>query len=147
MYAPRTKHLRVCRSNFSPMVLLYVALGGALGSTLRYVLGGAVQRAMHAGFPYGTLAVNIIGCFLIGVLVKLFMNVEPPASLRALLIVGFCGGFTTFSTFTSETIGLAESGAYLRAGVYVMLSLVLCLSATGAGLAAVRLAGYGVHGR
>jgi CrcB protein len=129
------------------MVLLYVALGGALGSVLRYVLGGAVQRAMHAGFPYGTLAVNIIGCFLIGVLIKLFMNVEPPPSLRALLVIGFCGGFTTFSTFTSETIGLAESGAYLRASAYVLASVALCLFATGAGLAAVRLSGYGVHGR
>jgi CrcB protein len=129
------------------MILIYIGLGGAAGSILRYVLGGAAQRAMHAGFPYGTLFVNVAGCFLIGVLIKLFLNVEPPASLRALLVVGFCGGFTTFSTFTSETIGLAESGAYLRAGVYVMLSLVLCLSATGAGLAAVRLAGYGVHGR
>lgn len=129
------------------MILLYVGLGGAAGSILRYVLGGAAQRAMHAGFPYGTLFVNVAGCFLVGVLIKLFLNVEPPASLRALLVVGFCGGFTTFSTFTSETIGLAESGAYLRAAVYVALSLALCLSATGAGLAAVRMTGYGVHGR
>jgi CrcB protein len=127
------------------MILLYVGLGGAAGSILRYVLGGAAQRAMHAGFPYGTLFVNVAGCFLIGVLIKLFLNVEPPASLRGLLVVGFCGGFTTFSTFTSETIGLAESGAYLRAAVYVMSSLALCLAATGAGLAAVRLTGYGVH--
>src|SRR5438046_2134453 len=133
------------RGNLSVMILLYVGLGGAAGSILRYVLGGAAQRAMHAGFPYGTLFVNVAGCFLIGVLIKLFLNVEPPVSLRALLIVGFCGGFTTFSTFTSETIGLAESGAYLRAGVYVMLSLVLCLAATGAGLAAVRPAASGVR--
>jgi CrcB protein len=138
---------RFLRCSFSLMILLYVGLGGAAGSILRYVLGGAAQRAMHAGFPYGTLFVNVAGCFLIGVLIKLFLNVEPPASLRALLVVGFCGGFTTFSTFTSETIGLAESGAYLRAAVYVILSLLLCLSATGAGLAAVRLTGYGVHVR
>lgn len=127
------------------MVLLYIALGGALGSVLRYVLGGAVQRATHAGFPYGTFAVNVVGCFLIGVLIKLFMNVEPAPSLRGFLIVGFCGGFTTFSTFTSEAIGLAESGAYLRAAVYVFASVTLCLAATGAGLATVRAAGYGVH--
>lgn len=129
------------------MLLLYIGLGGAAGSILRYVLGGAVQRAMHAGFPYGTLFVNIAGCFVIGVLVRLFMNAEPPASLRALLVVGFCGGFTTFSSFTSETMGLLESGAYLRACLYVLASIALCLAATGAGLAAVRLSGYGVHAR
>ena len=128
------------------MVLVYVALGGALGSVLRYVIGGSVQRAMHAGFPYGTLMVNVTGCFIIGVLIKLFMNVEPPAPLRALLVVGFCGGFTTFSTFSSETIGLIESGDYARAGAYVLASVVLCLAATGAGLAAVRATGYGIHG-
>ncbi len=127
------------------MVLLYIALGGALGSVLRYVLGGAIQRVTHAGFPYGTFAVNVIGCFLIGVLIKLFMNVEPAPSLRAFLIVGFCGGFTTFSAFTSETIGLAEAGAYLKAAAYVLASVTLCLAATGAGLAAARAAGYGVH--
>ncbi|MDQ6717809.1 MAG: fluoride efflux transporter CrcB [Gemmatimonadota bacterium] len=127
------------------MVLLYVALGGALGSVLRYVLGGSVQRAMHAGFPYGTLAVNVTGCFLVGVLIKLFMNVEPSAPTRELLVVGFCGGFTTFSTFSSETIGLIESGDYARAGGYVLASVVLCLAATGAGMAAVRASGYGIH--
>jgi len=129
------------------MVLLYVALGGAAGSVLRYVLGGAVQRASHSGFPFGTLAVNILGCFIIGALIKLFMNVEPPASLRALLIVGFCGGFTTFSAFTSDTIGLAESSAYLRAAIYVLVSVTLCLAATAAGLSVVGASGYGTHAR
>lgn len=62
------------------MVLLYVALGGAAGSVLRYLLGGAVQRAAHAGFPYGTLFVNVFGCFLVGVILRLFMNAEPPSS-------------------------------------------------------------------
>jgi fluoride exporter len=129
------------------MILLYVGLGGAVGSILRYVLGGAVQRATHAGFPYGTLFVNVAGCFFIGVLIKLFLNAEPPASLRALLVVGFCGGFTTFSSFTSETIGLFQSGAELRASVYVLASVTLCLAATAAGLTAVRMTGYGIHGR
>jgi fluoride exporter len=127
------------------MVYLYVAFGGAIGSMLRYSLGGAIQRAAHAGFPYGTLAVNILGCFLIGVLIRLFLNAEPPASLRAFLIVGFCGGFTTFSSFTSETVGLAQAGSYMRAGVYVLASVALCLAATGGGMAAVRATGYGMH--
>lgn len=128
------------------MVLLYVALGGALGSALRYLLGGAIQRASHAGFPYGTLAVNIIGCFLVGVLIRLFLNAEPPASLRAFLVVGFCGGFTTFSSLTSETLGLAQAGSYLRASVYVLASVALCLAATGAGMATVRAAGIRIGG-
>jgi crcB protein len=127
------------------MIYLYVALGGAIGSALRYFLGGLIQRAAHAGFPYGTLAVNVIGCFLIGLLIALFLNEEPPASLRALLVVGFCGGFTTFSSFTSEALGLAQAGSYLRAGVYVLASVALCLVATGAGMTAVRAVGYGVH--
>lgn len=129
------------------MVYLYVAVGGAIGSTLRYLLGGAIQRAAHAGFPYGTLVVNVLGCFLIGVLIRLFLNAEPPASLRAFLIVGFCGGFTTFSSFTSETIGLAQAGSYLRAGAYVLASVILCLAATGVGMTAVRATGYGLNAR
>jgi fluoride exporter len=129
------------------MVLLYIALGGALGSVLRYVIGGAVQRATHAGFPYGTLAVNILGCFLIGYLIKTFMNAEPSGATRALLVVGFCGGFTTFSAFSSETLGLFEAGAYSRAAVYIMLSLVLCLGATGGGFALARTPSHATHGR
>lgn len=120
------------------MTLLFIAVGGALGSVLRYLIGGAVQRLAHAGFPFGTLAVNIMGCFLIGILLRTFMNVEPPSSLRGLLVVGFCGGFTTFSAFTSETVGLIEGGSYLRAVTYVGLSVVLCLAATTAGFGLVR---------
>jgi CrcB protein len=129
------------------MILLYVALGGAAGSVLRYIIGGAVQRATHAGFPFGTLAVNILGCFLIGFLIKTFMNAEPSGPTRALLVVGFCGGFTTFSAFSSETLGLFESGAYVRALVYVGVSIVLCLAATGAGFTVARTGGYALHGR
>lgn len=124
---------------------MYVALGGAVGSALRYLVGGAVQRVTHAGFPYGTLVVNILGCFLVGVLIRLFLNMEPPTSLRAFLVVGFCGGFTTFSSFTSETLGLAQAGSYLRAGAYLLASVALCLAATGVGMAAVRWSGYGAH--
>lgn len=115
-----------------------IAFGGALGSVLRYLMGGAVQRATHAGFPYGTLAVNIVGCLLIGILVQHFMNVEPSSSVRGFLIVGFCGGFTTFSAFSMETIGLIYSGSYLRASAYVVLSIVLCLIATAAGMSVTR---------
>ncbi|MBA3645915.1 MAG: fluoride efflux transporter CrcB [Gemmatimonadaceae bacterium] len=129
------------------MVLLYVALGGAVGSVLRYIIGGAVQRATHAGFPYGTLAVNVLGCFLIGFLIKTYMNAEPSSPTRALLVVGFCGGFTTFSAFSSETLGLFEGGAYARAALYVGASLLLCLGATAGGLMVAGSAGQLVGGR
>jgi CrcB protein len=120
------------------MTVLAIAFGGALGSVLRYLMGGLVQRATHAGFPYGTLAVNILGCLLIGILVQYFMNVEPPSTVRGFLVVGFCGGFTTFSAFSMETIGLLYSGSYLRASAYVLASVVLCLSATAAGMTLTR---------
>jgi len=126
------------------MIYLLIALGGAAGSLLRYLLGGAVQRVSASGFPIGTLVVNVSGCFIIGVLVRQFMNMQLSPELRALLIVGFCGGFTTFSTFSAETLGLIEGGEYGRAMSYVILSLGLCLTATLAGMTTMRLiAGVG----
>lgn len=123
------------------MTILAIALGGAGGSVLRYLLGGIVQRFSHSGFPYGTLTVNIFGCLTIGILVQLFMNMEPSPTVRGLLVVGFCGGFTTFSAFSNEAIGLVSGGAYAKAAVYVSLSVVLCLAATATGIAATRLLG------
>jgi CrcB protein len=83
--------------------------------------------------------VNVSGCFLIGILVRQFLNMQLSPELRALLIVGFCGGFTTFSTFSAETLGLIEGGEYGRAMSYVILSVVLSLSAAFVGMAAMRL--------
>ena len=121
------------------MVYLLIALGGAAGSLLRYLIGGAVQRMSASGFPIGTMFVNVSGCFLIGILVRQFLNMQTSPELRALLIVGFCGGFTTFSTFSAETLALIEGGEYGRAAGYVILSVALCLIATFAGMSAMRL--------
>jgi fluoride exporter len=121
------------------MIYLSIALGGAAGSLLRYLIGGAVQRMSASGFPIGTMFVNVTGCFLIGILMRQFLNMQISPELRALLIVGFCGGFTTFSTFSAETLGLIEGGEYGRAAGYVILSVALCLIATFAGMAAMRL--------
>jgi fluoride exporter len=102
-----------------------VAIGGALGSVLRYLTGLAV------GFPYGTLTVNIIGSFLIGVLwVALSLRTET----HPLLITGILGGFTTFSAFSLDTLRLIEDGRILHAGLYVTGSVVLSLFACAAGL-------------
>jgi len=128
------------------MIYLLIAVGGAAGSVLRYVVGRAVQGSSASGFPIGTMVVNITGCFLIGVLVRQLMNVQTSPEMRALLVVGFCGGFTTFSTFSAETIGLIEGGEYGRAATYVILSVALCLGATFAGMATMQLMGSTKHG-
>lgn len=120
------------------MTLILIALGGAAGSVLRYLVGGVVQHLSPRGFPVGTLSVNVLGCLLIGVLAQLFLNVQTSGPLRGLLMVGFCGGFTTFSAFSHETAGLIEGGEYARAAVYILLSVTLCITATFAGMGAVR---------
>ncbi|MGK2962999.1 MAG: fluoride efflux transporter FluC, partial [Gemmatimonadaceae bacterium] len=99
-------------------------------------LGGVVQRASAAAFPVGTLAVNVIGCFLIGVLVQHYMHVQTSPVMRAALITGFCGGFTTFSAFGIETAGLIEGGAYGKAAAYIVMSISLSILATFGGMAA-----------
>lgn len=129
------------------MIFLLIAVGGAAGSVLRYAVGRAVQGASASGFPIGTMVVNVSGCFLIGILVRQFLNMQGSPELRALLIVGFCGGFTTFSTFSAETIGLIEGGEYVRAASYVVLSVALCLGATFAGMASMHLIESATHGR
>jgi CrcB protein len=119
-------------------MLIWIAIGGAAGSVLRYLLGGAVQRFSARGFPVGTLTVNVLGCLLIGVLIQKFTHQQTSPGMRAALIVGFCGGFTTFSTFSSETIGLIQGGEIQTAIVYSVLSVLLCLSATWLGLLVAR---------
>jgi fluoride exporter len=119
-------------------MLSWIGLGGAAGSILRYLVGGVVQRSMHAGFPYGTLAVNIIGGFLIGALSQHYMNIQAHPVTRAAMITGFCGGFTTFSAFSLETVGLLRGGEYGRAAAYVVLSVTLSILATFSGFAVVR---------
>ncbi|MCA1958902.1 MAG: fluoride efflux transporter CrcB [Nitrospira sp.] len=109
--------------------LLLIGTGGFVGSILRYLISGAVQTASQSiAFPYGTLAVNVIGCFLIGFLSELAEGrglFSPDA--RAFLIVGILGGFTTFSTFGNETMNLLRDGewamALLNVGAQVVLGL------------------------
>ena len=129
------------------MIFLLIAVGGAAGSLLRYLIGGAVQRMSAGGFPVGTMFVNVSGCFLIGILLRQFLNMQVSPEMRAFLIVGFCGGFTTFSTFSAETLGLIEGGEYGRATGYAILSVVLCLAATFTGMTAMRLLAGTGHAR
>ena len=117
-------------------MLFWIALGGAVGTVSRYVLGGAAQKLAGAPFPIGTLIVNVSGCFLIGILSQHYMNAQTHPEMRAALITGFCGGYTTFSAFSLETAGLLGGGEYLKATAYIVLSVTLSLLATFAGMAA-----------
>lgn len=120
-------------------MLWYIAIGSALGGMSRYVLGGLVHRLLDTTFPAGTLLVNATGSLLLGAFLR--YAVETPTltpELRALLTVGFCGGYTTFSTFSYEAIALLEDGEWGRAGLYVTLSLVLSLVAVVLGFAVAR---------
>ncbi len=113
---------------------LAVAAGGAMGSLLRYWIGLGVHHLLGRGFPYGTLTVNVIGSFAIGVLYVLLAERASTPELRALLITGFLGGFTTFSAFSIETLLLIEQGAALKVLANIVLSLILCLGAAWIGL-------------
>ena len=114
-------------------MIWYVALGSAVGGVSRYLLGGLVQRAAGTTFPLGTLLINVTGSFLIGVILKLASEGTVTPEMRALLAIGFCGGYTTFSAFSAETLALVEDGQTVRAGLYVVLSVILSLGATWGG--------------
>ncbi len=120
-------------------LIWYIAAGGALGSVARFLLSGVIQRSAPVGFPAGTLIVNISGSLLLGLLMSYMLGsgVGSPA-VRALLTTGFCGGFTTFSTFSYETVRLLEDGDWRRAALYMSLSLVCSLAAVWLGIAAGR---------
>lgn len=114
---------------------LFVFLGGGLGTTARYWLSGAVYRFLPTDFPYGNLVVNILGSFLIGVLMVSFeQRFAVNSSLRVFLAIGILGGFTTFSSFSYETMALLRDAEMLRATINVAISILGCLSATYFGL-------------
>ena len=114
---------------------LLVFVGGGLGASARYWLSGAVYRFLPTDFPYGNLVVNILGSFLIGVLMASFEErfaLNP--SLRVFLAIGILGGFTTFSSFSYETMALLRDAEMLRATINVAISVLGCLLATYFGL-------------
>ncbi|MDX2479335.1 MAG: fluoride efflux transporter CrcB [Desulfuromusa sp.] len=110
------------------MQLFYIGIFGGLGCVARYLASGWVYQLVDRNFPYGTLFVNIVGSFLLGLLMVfgLRSTLFSP-EIRMGLAVGFMGGFTTFSTFSYETLRLLEDGSFWQAGVNVLLNIVLCL--------------------
>ncbi|TNE35782.1 MAG: fluoride efflux transporter CrcB [Alphaproteobacteria bacterium] len=120
-------------------MLLSVALGGAIGACARYGAAQLFLRMMGPGYPYGTLFVNVFGSFLMGMLVEtLALRWSPPAELRVLLVTGFLGAFTTFSTFSLDVSLMVERGQSLTAALYVLLSVVLSIGGLFAGLHLMR---------
>lgn len=109
---------------------LIVAFGSGLGGMLRYFISDFVQRSSPSLFPYGTLSVNIIGSFIIGLILFYFDSLKLISSeMRLFLTVGICGGLTTFSTFSYETVNLFQDSEFLLAGANILLNVVLTIVA------------------
>ncbi|MEM0952579.1 MAG: fluoride efflux transporter CrcB [Pseudomonadota bacterium] len=120
--------------------LLFIALGGAGGALARYGLYWLVHGAEPVRFPWATLAVNVVGSFLIGIAYVTIVErglIHP--DWRGVLMVGFLGAFTTFSTFSLESLALFEAGNHALALAYIGISLLLCLVSVWAGLSMMRL--------
>ncbi|MFH2123949.1 MAG: fluoride efflux transporter CrcB [Pseudomonadota bacterium] len=121
-------------------VVVSIAGFGALGCVARYYISGWVYDLFGRDFPYGTLVVNILGAFLIGLVMELGLrSTVLPVSLRIGLTIGFLGGFTTFSTFSYETFRLLEEGNFFVAATNVVVSVTVCLLFTWLGIHAAKI--------
>jgi CrcB protein len=118
---------------------VWIALGGALGSMGRHWCNGLVARLAGVAFPYGTLAINIVGSFVIGV-ASAVMSADgrfpAPPTAQQFVMVGICGGYTTFSSFSLQTLALMQGNQWAAAGANILLSVALCLVAVWLGHAA-----------
>ncbi len=123
------------------IALAAIAAGGALGAVARFLVAGAVERWLGAEFPHGTLAVNVLGSFAMGVLIGVSAVAwSPSPELRAAIAIGLLGGFTTFSTFSLDVAALTGRGEWAPAGIYIMASVFLSIGGLFAGLRATRWA-------
>jgi CrcB protein len=115
--------------------VLLVFLGGGLGSVMRYLLSKWINSFSNHPFPFGTLVVNILACLILGFIIGLadYKQIISP-STRLFWTVGVCGGFSTFSTFSNETLYLIQNGLTVTLALYISLSLLLCVGATFGGI-------------
>jgi CrcB protein len=119
--------------------MMAIAAGGAIGALLRYWTSLAVHSRLGSGFPYGTLIVNVLGSLLMGFLyIWLIERIAAGATLRAFLLIGVLGAFTTFSTFSMETLNLVEGGQLGKALLNVVISVTVCMTAAALGVFAAR---------
>ena len=120
------------------VVYLWIAVGSAAGGMARFWASGVTARLVGETFPWGTMLVNVVGSFIIGFVATLTApdgRVLMGSTMRLAILTGFCGGFTTFSSFSLQTLNLLNDGEYLQAGANIGLSVVLCLAAVWAGSA------------
>jgi len=115
--------------------IVAIAAGGAVGAVMRFIVSTGVYQLFGRGFPYGTLSVNVLGSLLMGFLyIVLLERSTLGAEWRSVILIGFLGAFTTFSTFSLETLNLIEGGELTKALWNILLSVVLCLIAAWAGM-------------
>ena len=120
-------------------MIWYVALGSAVGGVARYLLGGWIQERSGGTFPVQTLLINVTGSFLLGFIQRYALETSAISpEVRTLLTIGFCGGYTTFSTFSFETVRMLEDGDWRHAALYVGLSVALSVGAALLGLVAAK---------
>jgi len=122
------------------MLVIYIFIGGGIGSVLRYFFASQIGQIFGAQFPYGTFSVNVVGSFLMGLLMEFFSKTIPhDMELRAFLAVGILGGFTTFSAFSRDAVILFERGDFSLALMYVLSSVIFSILAVFGGFIVMRL--------
>jgi len=119
--------------------LLLIGTGGFIGTVFRYLLSQFIQSKALSAFPFGTLGVNVLGCFAIGIVFALSERTNMHPEWRLFLATGICGGFTTFSAFTNETFGLLRDGQLWYASIYIIVSVVIGVLSTFIGYSLLKL--------
>jgi CrcB protein len=131
--------INICPSSIKKMkIVLMIGLGSFIGGASRYLVTLAIQNKFLSTYPYGTFAVNIIGCFLIGVVYGLSERGNINVEWRLFLATGILGGFTTFSSFSNETVSMLRDAQYWQAFSYIATSIIIGLAATFGGISLIK---------